>query len=173
MMGAEMAVHVTLGIDPGTALVGYAVVRAEGDHLALVVASALTTSPALPLPRRLQHIYYGLRELIQVYSPDDVAMEQLFFARNTTTAIAVGQARGVALLAAAEEQRKVYEYTPLQIKQAVHGYGRATKEQVGEMVRVLLQLSSVPAPDDAADAAAIAICHLHSAAYHQLIQANH
>jgi crossover junction endodeoxyribonuclease RuvC len=166
-----MAAHVTLGIDPGTALVGYAVVRAEEDRLSLVVASALATAPSLPLPRRLQQIYHGLRELVHTYGPDDVAMEQLFFARNTTTAIAVGQARGVALLAAAEEQRTVYEYTPLQVKQAVHGYGRATKEQVGEMVRVLLHLPSVPAPDDAADAAAIAICHLHSAAYRQLLGA--
>jgi len=162
--------HVTLGIDPGTAIVGYAVVCAEGDHLSLVVASALTTSPALPMPRRLQHIYHGVRELVRTYKPDDVAMEQLFFARNTTTAIAVGQARGVALLAVTEEQRSVYEYTPLQVKQAVHGYGRATKEQVGAMVRALLRLAEVPAPDDAADAAAIAICHLHSIAYRQLLQ---
>src|SRR6185437_1126470 len=108
-------------------------------------------------------IYDDLREIVREHSPTAMAVEELFFAKNVTTIVTVGQARGIALLVAAEAGLGVFEYKPMQVKQAVHGYGLAKKEQVGEMVRVLLGLDSVPRPDDAADAAAIAICHLHSA----------
>ncbi len=155
--------HVTLGIDPGTAIVGYAVVSEEHGALKLHVCDVITTSASLPFAERLKLIFHGLGEIIQEYHPEDVAIEELFFARNARTAIAVGHGRGVAILAAAEAGLPVSEYTPMQVKQAVQGYGSATKHQVGEMVRMLLKLDAVPKPDDAADAAAIAICHLHSA----------
>jgi len=116
----------------------------------------------MPFPERLRTIFHGISECIATYKPDDVAVEELFFARNAKTAIAVGQGRGIILLAAAEAGLPVSEYTPMQVKQAVQGYGSATKHQVGEMVKLLLGLTAVPKPDDAADAAAIAICHLHS-----------
>ncbi len=151
-----------LGIDPGTALTGYGLVRGEGDDLGLEGYGAISTTPDWPLPRRLQHIYRQLRTLIEAQRPTAVAVEEVFFSRNARTALAVGQARGVALLAAAESGLLVYEYTPLQVKQAVTGYGRATKEQIQQMVCMLLNLDFVPQPDDAADAIAVAICHLHS-----------
>jgi crossover junction endodeoxyribonuclease RuvC len=155
--------RVTLGIDPGTATVGYAIVSEDRGKLKLLVCDVITTPPALPFPERLQMIFHGLGEIIRLYQPQDAAIEELFFARNARTAIAVGHGRGVAMLAAAEAGLPVSEYTPMQVKQAVQGYGSATKHQVGEMVRLLLDLDAVPKPDDAADAAAIAICHLHSA----------
>ncbi len=157
-----MTTRVTLGIDPGIAIVGYAVVAEERSQLSLRVCNVITTEPSDAFEVRLSKIFHGLSDIIAQFHPDDVAVEELFFARNTRTAIAVGQGRGVALLAAAEAGLKISEYTPMQIKQAVQGYGSATKHQVGEMVRILLGLSQVPKPDDAADAAAIAICHLHS-----------
>lgn len=154
--------RITLGIDPGTAIVGYAVVAARGDDLTLLACDVLTTPAGMALPLRLQRIYRGLSELIERFEPQDVAVEELFFAKNARTAMAVGQARGAVLLAAVNAGLEVCEYTPRQVKQAVHGYGNASKDQVGEMVRILLHLPTVPKPDDAADAAAIAICHLHS-----------
>ncbi len=154
--------RVVLGIDPGTARLGYAVVRGEGNRLALVSADTIVTPPDLEMHLRLQRIFHALREVIQRTQPHEMAVEELFFAKNATTAIGVGQARGVALLAAAEAGLRVSEYKPMQVKQAIHGYGLATKAQVGEMVRVLLGLATPLRPDDAADAAAIAICHLHS-----------
>jgi crossover junction endodeoxyribonuclease RuvC len=155
-------VRVVLGVDPGTARLGYAVVRSEQGALSLVAGDVITT-PAGEAPHlRLQRIYRDLRAIIEQYQPAEVAVEELFFAKNATTAIGVGQARGVALLAAAEAGLVVSEYKPMQVKQAIHGYGLATKAQVGEMVRALLRLERPLTPDDAADAAAIAICHLHS-----------
>lgn len=151
-----------LGIDPGTARLGYAVISEDRSALTLHVCGVLTTPASLAMPDRLLHLYAGLRAIIQAHTPQVVAVEELFFAKNVTTAVAVGQARGVALLAAAEANLRVFEYKPMLVKQAVHGYGLADKRQVGEMVRILLHLSAVPAPDDAADAAAIAICHLHT-----------
>ncbi len=158
----QRPLHITMGIDPGTAIVGYAVVAARGDDLTLLACDVLTTPAGMALPLRLQRIYRGLGELIERFEPQDVAVEELFFAKNARTAMAVGQARGAVLLAAVNAGLEVCEYTPRQVKQAVHGYGNASKDQVGEMVRILLHLSAVPKPDDAADAAAIAICHLHS-----------
>jgi crossover junction endodeoxyribonuclease RuvC len=152
-----------LGIDPGTAITGYGLVKGEDDSLTLVDYGAITTSSDQPLPERLQHIYRELTALIQDRQPTAVAVEELFFSKNVRTALSVGQARGVALLVSANAGLPIHEYTPLQVKQAIAGYGRATKDQVQQMVRMLLALDSVPQPDDAADAIAVAICHIHSA----------
>jgi crossover junction endodeoxyribonuclease RuvC len=152
-----------LGIDPGTAITGYGLVKGENDDLTLVTYGAIITSSDWPLPERLQRIYRELTALIEDRQPTAVAVEELFFSKNVRTALSVGQARGVALLAAANAGLPIHEYTPLQVKQAIAGYGRATKGQVQQMVKMLLALDSVPQPDDAADAIAVAICHLHSA----------
>ncbi len=157
--------RVALGIDPGTAIVGYAVVEAKGSELGMITCDVITTPAGMPMPERLQHIYHRLSEIISTYRPNEAAMEELFFAKNARTALTVGQARGVAMLALANAGLAVAEYTPKQVKQAVTGYGGANKEQVGEMVRILLHLKTIPRPDDAADAAAVAICHLHTATY--------
>ncbi len=158
-------VRVALGIDPGTAIVGYAVVAARGSELSMIACDVITTPASMPMPERLQHIYHHLGEIVSTYHPSEAAMEELFFAKNARTAFSVGQARGVAMLALANGGLAVAEYTPRQVKQAVTGYGAAGKEQVGEMVRILLRLKAVPRPDDAADAAAVAICHLHTASF--------
>jgi crossover junction endodeoxyribonuclease RuvC len=152
----------TMGIDPGTARLGCAVIEKSGSDLKLLTCSALITLPKLPMHERLASLYDELTEAVRTYQPTEMAVEELFFGKNATTAVAVGQARGVALLVAAQAGLSVFEYKPAQVKLAVHGYGLATKEQVGEMVRVLLRLKDVPKPDDAADAAAIAICHLNT-----------
>ncbi len=154
--------RLVLGVDPGTARLGYAVVRSAGSELSLVRAGVISTPAGVEMHVRLQSIYRALCGIIAEIQPAEMAVEELFFAKNATTAIGVGQARGVALLAAAESGLTVSEYKPMQVKQAIHGYGLATKAQVGEMVRVLLRLPALLSPDDAADAAAIAICHLHS-----------
>src|ERR1700694_5369104 len=155
--------RIALGIDPGTAIVGYAVVTARGSELIMQACDVITTPAKMALAQRLQIIYTRLSEIIATYKPHDAAMEELFFAKNARTAMTVGQARGVAMLALANGGLAVSEYTPKQVKQAVTGYGNAKKEQVGEMVRILLKLRTIPRPDDAADAAAVAICHLHTA----------
>lgn len=152
-----------LGVDPGTAITGYAVVEEIGGTLQLLTLGAIQTPAKTPLPQRLQAIYTELRALVRDHAPDVTAVEELFFSRNVRTAMAVGQARGVVLLALADAGMPIAEYTPLQVKQAVTGYGNADKHQVQEMVRVLLRLPDIPRPDDAADAAAVAICHLHRA----------
>ena len=159
-----------LGIDPGTAITGYGLVKGEDDELTLVAYGAITTSSDWPLPERLQRIYRELTALIKDRQPTTVAVEELFFSKNVRTALSVGQARGVALLAAANAGLPIHEYTPLQVKQAITGYGRATKDQVQQMVRMLLALDSVPQPDDAADAIAVAICHIHSAKLTAMLQ---
>lgn len=151
-----------LGIDPGTATTGYGLVQEEGDALRAVAFGVIRTEPDVPLPQRLASLYAQLSELVQTYQPDAAAVEELFFSRNVRTAMAVGQARGVVLLALAHAHIPLDEYTPRQVKQAVAGYGSAAKDQVQEMVRLLLNLPDVPQPDDAADALAIAICHLHA-----------
>ncbi len=159
---------IILGVDPGTAITGYGIVQSDGDALALIACGAITTPANWAMPRRLQHIYAELTALIAAHQPTDAVIEKLFFSKNVRTALSVGQARGVAVLAAAQAGIALHEYTPLEIKQAVVGYGRAEKTQVQEMVRVLLQLAAVPQPDDAADALAIAICHAHSARWANL-----
>lgn len=154
--------RVTLGIDPGTAIVGYAIVSARGSTLNMIACDVITTPAGMPLAQRLQQIYQRLSEIITTYQPTEGAMEELFFAKNARTALTVGQARGVAMLALANGGLSIAEYTPRQVKQAVTGYGSADKTQVGEMVRILLNLRAIPRPDDAADAAAVAICHLNT-----------
>jgi len=164
---APPGTRITLGIDPGTAIVGYAIVMAQGSELSLLACDVICTSAKMPLAERLLCIYKELNTVIATHKPQESAMEELFFAKNARTAMTVGQARGVAMLALANNGLSIAEYTPKQVKQAVTGYGGANKDQVGEMVRILLKLSAIPQPDDAADAAAIAICHLHTASYTQ------
>ena len=151
-----------LGIDPGFGRMGYAVVAAAGDNLRLIVCDAIMTPVGLAYPQRLQQIYEQLSAIIVRYRPREAAIEKLFFGKNATTAIPVAQARGVALLALAQSGLPITEYTPNEVKLAVTGYGAARKEQVGAMVRLLLHLPVIPRPDDAADAAAIAICQAHT-----------
>ncbi len=151
-----------LGIDPGFGRMGYAVVAAVGGDLRLIVCNAIMTPVGLAYPQRLQQIYEQLGAIIGQYSPQEAAIEELFFGRNVTTAIKVAQARGIVLLALVQSGLIIAEYTPSEVKLAVTGYGNARKEQVGEMVRHLLHLPSVPRPDDAADAAAIAICQAYT-----------
>lgn len=153
---------VVLGVDPGVATTGYGIVRQHQDLSECVAYGVITTPPGWPLPRRLQHLYRELMTLLESHHPAEASVEELFFARNARTALSVGHARGVILLALADAGLPIYEYTPLQVKQAITGYGRASKEQMQEMVRLLLELEAIPKPDDAADALAAAICHLHS-----------
>ena len=151
-----------LGIDPGTATMGWGVVRQDGNKLRYVQHGAIVTPSDWEMPRRLGRLFDGVTELLQGYGPQTVAVEELFFSTNVTTAITVGQARGVAILAAYKAGVEVREYTPLQVKQAITSYGRADKRQVQEMVRALLNLREIPRPDDAADGLAIAITHAFS-----------
>lgn len=156
---------IILGVDPGTAITGYGIVHSDGDVLQMIAYGVITTPSDWQMPQRLQHIYAELVALIAAHQPTDAVVEKLFFSKNVRTALSVGQARGVALLAAAQAGLTLHEYTPLEIKQAVVGYGRAEKTQIQQMVKLLLQLDHVPQPDDAADALAIAICHAHSARF--------
>ncbi len=155
---------IVLGIDPGLATVGYGVVNCdEKTKLSLIDYGTILTEAKEQFPIRLRQIHQGIGQLIDMFKPDCVAFEELFFNKNVTTAINVAQARGAALVAASERMEELYEYTPLQIKQAVVGYGRADKNQVQMMVKTILSLKDIPKPDDAADAVAVAICHAHSA----------
>lgn len=158
-----------IGIDPGTATTGYGLVRENQDgSLSAVDYGAILTPADMPMPLRLLELYKKIKEILFLHRPESGAVEKLFFQRNVSTAISVGQGRGVALLALAESGIDVLEYTPLEVKQAVVGYGRADKGQVQAMVKAILNLAEIPTPDDAADALAIAICHLHSARIRQL-----
>jgi len=151
-----------LGIDPGLAIVGYSLIEKKGNKYRVCDYGVIKTSVGETNSQRLLNIYQELTDLINTYQPEEMAVEELFFNKNAKTAIEVGQARGVILLAGAQAGIKVAEYTPLQVKQSVVGYGRATKDQVQQMVKALLNLSSLPKPDDAADALAVAICHGNS-----------
>lgn len=151
-----------LGVDPGTAICGYGVVRIEGSMLKALAYGAIETSPAQTAEARLNVIFQEIDRIMKLYRPDVVGVEQLFFNKNVRTAMAVGQARGVILLAAAQNAVPLAEYTPLQVKQAVVGYGKATKEQIIFMTERLLHLPQKPHPDDVADALAVAICSLHT-----------
>ncbi len=153
---------IVLGIDPGFAIVGYGVLRYEKNHFTVLEYGALTTHKDTPFPQRLEEIYQGLHALIQRHRPDAISIEKLFFNTNAKTVIDVSQARGVLVLAAQLQRVPMFEYTPLQVKQSVVGYGRAEKKQVQEMTRILLNLEKIPRPDDAADALAMAICHCHA-----------
>ena len=166
MFLVEVIVTLALGIDPGTATTGYGLVRLEPDGSLLAVNYGVITTPKnTPPAERLVILYNQLQDLLNEHDPDTAAVEKLFFQRNITTAIAVGQARGVMLLSLAQAGLEVFEYTPNEIKQAVAGYGSAGKRQVQEMVRVLLALDDIPRPDDAADALAVAITHLNTNRY--------
>lgn len=153
---------IILGIDPGLAIMGYGIIHYEGNRFRSIDYGAITTPSTMPTPIRLKKIYEDLNEIMVKHSPDVVAIEELFFNTNVKTALLVGHARGVAVLSAANNNKEIFEYTPLQVKQGVVGYGRADKGQVQQMVKTLLNLSNVPKPDDVADALAVAICHAHS-----------
>ena len=151
-----------LGIDPGYAIIGLGMIDYTGNKFTTIAYDAITTDAGTPTPQRLQKIYRDLTLYIEKYKPDAIAVEELFFNSNQKTAIHVAQARGVIIVAAVNSGVELFEYTPLQIKQAVTGYGRADKNQVQQMTKALLGLDKVPKPDDTADAIAIAICHGHS-----------
>ena len=150
---------IILGIDPGIATVGFGVIEASGSRQSLIRCGVIRTPAGLRLARRLDQIYQDAGSLLDTFKPDAVAIEELFFNTNLKTGISVAHGRGVLILAGEERGIPMYEYTPLQVKQTVAGYGRAEKKQVMEMVRRLLSMEAVPKPDDAADALAIAICH--------------
>ncbi|MBQ7352088.1 MAG: crossover junction endodeoxyribonuclease RuvC [Clostridia bacterium] len=150
---------IVLGIDPGFAIVGFGVVEKQKSRIDVVDYGVITTPKEDTLPIRLEKIYRGMCELIDKYKPDHIAVEELFFNTNITTGIAVAEARGVILLACINKGCKLFEYTPLQIKQALTGNGRADKHQVQFMVKAILKLNSIPRPDDAADGLAAALCH--------------
>ncbi len=153
---------VILGIDPGYAIVGCGVVKYENNSFRLMGYGAITTHKDMPFNQRLNKIYDDLTELIEKFKPDAVSIERLYFNTNQKTAIDVAQARGVIVLAIEKAGIPVYEYTPLQVKQSIVGYGRAEKNQVQEMTKMFLHLDKIPKPDDAADALALAICHGHA-----------
>jgi crossover junction endodeoxyribonuclease RuvC len=154
---------VILGIDPGVATIGFGVLRAERGKNALIQYGVITTPAGLPLSNRLLQISRDMEELIHTFHPDEMAVEELFFSKNITTGISVAHGRGVILLAAEKLGVPIFEYTPMQVKQAVAGYGAAEKKQVMLMTQRLLNMKQLPRPDDAADALAIAICHARSA----------
>lgn len=153
---------VILGIDPGYAIIGVGIISHNNNSFKVVDYGAVTTDASMKFSNRLIKIYNEIDLIIKKYKPDAMAIEKLFFNTNTTTAIDVAQARGVILLAATTNDVPIYEYTPLQVKSAVTGYGRAEKKQVMEMVKNLLSLKAIPKPDDTADALAMAVCHAHS-----------
>ncbi len=154
---------IVLGIDPGYAIVGCGVVEYQRNHFRVLAYGAITTQAHTPFNERIEKIFDEADELIKKYRPEAMAIEKLFFNTNQKTAIDVAQARGALVLAAQKNGVPIFEYTPLQVKQSVVGYGRAEKKQVQEMTRVMLNLEKIPKPDDAADALALAICHCHSA----------
>lgn len=150
---------IVLGIDPGYALMGWGVVEANGSQMKLLGYGCIETKAGTPMQHRLRTLQLGVRDLTLMYRPDEVAFEELFFAQNVTTALMVGAARGAAIIAAAEYTEHLYEYTPMQIKQTITGYGKADKKQIQQMVKMLLRMDEIPKPDDAADAIACAITH--------------
>jgi len=150
-----------MGVDPGTAITGFGLVRYNGSRFVLVDCGCIRTSSKTPLSERLHFLYRELVDIIRRHKPEEFAVEELFFNKNAKTALAVGHGRGVAMLAAASSGMPVFEYTPLQVKQSVAGFGRAEKTQVQFMVKTILALPAAPEPDDVADALAVAICHGH------------
>lgn len=152
---------IILGIDPGYAIVGFGVLEYKNNHFSVIDYGAITTDAGTPFNRRLEYIYDELTAIIEKYRPDAMAIEKLFYNNNAKTVIDVSQARGVIMLAAQKNGVPAFEYTPLQVKQSVVGYGRAEKKQVQEMIKRILFLEKVPKPDDTADALAMAICHGH------------
>lgn len=163
---------VILGVDPGYAIVGIGVIGYKGNKFRPITYTAITTPAKMNTVDRLKKIYDGMIEIIEKYKPDAMAIEELFFNSNQKTAINVAQARGVILVAATNCGLPISEYTPLQVKQSVTGYGRADKKQIQEMVKMLLHLNVIPKPDDAADGLALAICHAHSNKMNKLLDLN-
>lgn len=153
---------IILGIDPGYAIVGYGVIDYRNNHFNVIDYGAILTDAKMPFNERLEKIFDDLGAIIDKYSPEAMSLEKLFYNNNAKTVIDVSQARGVIMLAAQKKGVKVFEYTPLQVKQSVVGYGRAEKKQVQEMMRIMLKLDKIPKPDDTADALAMAICHAHT-----------
>lgn len=153
---------IILGIDPGYAIVGYGVLEYQNNHFSVLDYGAITTEAGTPFCERLDAIYTDLCDLMEHYKPEAMSIEKLFYNTNAKTVIDVAQARGVTVLAAQRHKLSIFEYTPLQVKQSVVGYGRAEKKQVQEMTRIILKLDKIPKPDDAADALAMAICHGHA-----------
>jgi len=158
-----------LGVDPGYAILGWGVVEYGASRYRLIGCGAIETDKGSPWPERLKTVYDGLADVIEKFDPESCAVEEIFFNSNQKTAIKVGEARGAAVLACANAGLPVYEYTPLQVKQALTGYGRADKRQIQEMVRTILGLEQAPRPDDAADAVAIAICHANASGYIEML----
>lgn len=148
-----------LGIDPGLATLGWGVIEAEGGRQRLINYGCILTTPQQRLPDRLKQIGEDMRDLLTLYQPDEIAFEELFFAKNVTTAFTVGAARGVSIAACAAYTDRLFEYTPMQVKQAIVGYGKAEKQQIQQMVKLLLKMDHIAKPDDAADAIAIALTH--------------
>ena len=153
---------VIMGVDPGTAITGYGVIEHLGNRFRLLEYGVIRTSKTEDIASRLHTVFTGINKVMTIFQPDHMAVEELFFNKNTKTALSVGQSRGVIILAAHLRGLPIFEYTPLQIKQAVVGYGRAEKKQVQYMVKAILNMSEFPHPDDAADALAAGICHGHS-----------
>ncbi len=152
-----------IGVDPGTAITGWGIVESNSCNLVMNACGVITTVAGMPLPQRLQVIYHELTQIVTLWQPKTAAIEELFFSKNAKTALAVGHGRGVAMLALTNAGLPIVEYKPLEVKQAITGYGGADKRQMQQMVKLLLALDDIPRPDDAADALAVAICHLHSA----------
>ncbi len=163
---------IIIGIDPGYAIVGVGVIEYVGNKFRTIDYGAITTPAGMPTTERLNKIFHETAAYIERYKPDAVAIEELFFNSNQKTAITVAQARGALLVAATSSGVPVYEYTPLQVKQSVTGYGRADKGQIQQMVKMMLGLTQIPKPDDAADALAIAICHAHSNKMNKILKIN-
>ena len=148
-----------LGIDPGYAIMGYGIVEKKGSRIFPIVYGSLETDKSMPMPERLKHLYAGLMDVIAEYQPEEASIEELYFQNNAKTAIYVGEARGVAVLACINSGLDIFEYTPMQIKESVTGYGKADKKQVQEMVKTIMGFDHVISPDDTSDAIAAAICH--------------
>lgn len=170
MFGLDVFCLIIMGIDPGIAILGYGILDFEGNKYKIIDYGALTTESDVSMPDRLTYLYNGLSLLLNKYKPDAYAIEELFFNKNIKTALTVGHARGVAILAASSLGIPIFEYTPLQVKQAIVGYGRADKKQIQQMVKMLLRLNETPKPDDVADALAVAICHGNSSRFSNLFK---
>ncbi len=162
---------IVMGVDPGIAILGYGVLEICGNKYKTITSGAITTSAGQPMPERLSFLYENLTKLLIHYRPEAFAVEELFFNKNVKTALTIGHARGVIILAASNQGIPIYEYTPLQVKQAIVGYGRADKNQIQQMVKMLLNLKEIPKPDDVADALAVAICHGSSSKFSDLFKA--
>lgn len=170
MFGLDVLYLIIMGVDPGIAILGYGLLNMEGNRFNIISKGAIVTESTMSMPDRLSYIYNELNLLLRKYNPDAYAIEELFFNKNIKTALTVGHARGVAILAASNNKVPIYEYTPLQVKQAIVGYGRADKKQMQQMVKLLLSLEEIPKPDDVADALAVAICHGNSSKYSNLFK---